>query len=281
MPIFDTPEPISATIDVVAGQVRIIAGDRADTAVDVRPSDPGSAADVRAAERIRVEYTDRLVVKATRQWRDHTFRSDVASVEVTIELPAGSRVQGDLALGEFRCEGRLGDCRFKTAVGDIRVEDAGELRLKTSSGKITVDRAEGHAEIVTGSGDVRIHELGSTAVVKNSNGDTRLGEVAGDLRMRTANGNISVDRAHASVGARTANGDIRIGEVARGSVELDATTGELEIGIRQGTAAWLDVNSGTGRVETHLDEAEGPEGAADTVRVRARSVTGDIIVHRS
>jgi hypothetical protein len=39
MPIFTTPEPISVAIELVVGDVRITAGDRAHTVVEVGPSD--------------------------------------------------------------------------------------------------------------------------------------------------------------------------------------------------------------------------------------------------
>ena len=69
MPTFDTREPISATIDVVTGDVRITAGDVATTVVEVRPSDASNQEDVRAAEQTRVEYADgQLLVKAPK-WR--------------------------------------------------------------------------------------------------------------------------------------------------------------------------------------------------------------------
>ena len=95
MPTFDTPEPISATIDLAVGDVRISAGDRADTVVDVRPSDASNEADVKAAEQTRVEYADgQLLVKAPKL-RSWLIRSAGGSVDVTIELPAGSHVHGD------------------------------------------------------------------------------------------------------------------------------------------------------------------------------------------
>ena len=40
MPTFDTPEPITVTLELGVGDVRITASDRADTVVEVRPSDP-------------------------------------------------------------------------------------------------------------------------------------------------------------------------------------------------------------------------------------------------
>jgi DUF4097 and DUF4098 domain-containing protein YvlB len=279
MPAFATPEPISVTIELGMGDARIIASDRTDTVIEVRPRDDSKASDVRAAEQTRVEYSSgRLLVKTPRQ---RNFLGRGSPVDVTIELPAGSHVQGDSGMGDFGCEGHLGECRFKTGMGNIRLDDTGELHLKTGMGNIAVDRASGDADVTTGSGEVRIGKIGGAAVIKNSNGDTVVGEVTGDLRVKSANGRISVDRAHASIIAKTANGNVRIGEVVRGAIVLETAAGELEVGIREGTAAWLDVSSQYGRVRNSLDEAGSPEQSEATVEVRARTSYGDIKIHRA
>ena len=70
MPTFDTPEPISVTVEFGVGDLRIVASDRTDTMVEVRPSDPAKKADVTAAEQTRVEYAGgRLLIKAPKSWR--------------------------------------------------------------------------------------------------------------------------------------------------------------------------------------------------------------------
>ena len=70
MPTFDTPQPISVTLDVGMGDIQVVASDRTDTVVDVRPSDPAKKSDVTAAEQTRVEYASgRLLVKAPKGWR--------------------------------------------------------------------------------------------------------------------------------------------------------------------------------------------------------------------
>jgi DUF4097 and DUF4098 domain-containing protein YvlB len=181
----------------------------------------------------------------------------------------------------IRGTGRLGDCRVKTSTGEIQLDETGTLDLSTGAGAVTVDRVTGHAEVGTGSGRVRLNELDGTAVVKNSNGDSWIGEVTGDLRANSSNGGIVVDRAHAGVTARTANGDVRVGEVTRGLAVLKTGFGEIEIGIRPGTAARLDVSTSFGRVHNHLDAAERPEPSDETVDVRAHSGYGDIVIGRS
>ena len=281
MPTFDTPEPISVDLDLVVGDARIAASDRHDTVVEVRPSDGSHEPDVRAAEQTRVEYAaGRLLVKAPRQ-RGLGLFNKPGSIDVTIDLPAGSRVHGDASVGAFHGAGRLGECRVKTAAGDIQLERTGPVDLNTGAGAISVDRVAGSAEVSTGSGRVRLREIDGTAVIKNSNGDSWVGEVAGDLRVNSANGNISVDRADADVNASTANGDVRVGGVRRGSASLKTSLGEIEVGIQTGTAARLDVHTAFGRIHNQMDASDAPGQADDTVEVRARTSYGDIVIHRS
>jgi DUF4097 and DUF4098 domain-containing protein YvlB len=280
MPSFETPKPITATIDVVVGDVQIRADGGGHTTVDVRASDASNEEDVKAAEQTRVQYANgQLLVKAPKL-RSWLPRGMGGSIDVTIELPAGSNVHGAGQSTDFRCDGRFGDCRIKTGLGRIQLEQAETLNLKSGIGDIAVERATGHAEVSASSGDVRLQDLDASAVVKNSNGDIWIGAAGGDVRVSAANGSISVDAARASVVAKSANGDVRLGEAARGSVVLETSLGDLEVGIRKGTAAWLDVRAGAGKVHNSLDAVEAPEPSAETVEVRARTSAGNVVVRR-
>jgi hypothetical protein len=280
VPTFETPKPITATIDVAVGDVQIRADDGGHTTVDVRPSDASSEEDVKVARQTRVECTSgQLLVRAPRQ-RSWLSRAGGGSIDVTIELPAGSELHCAGQSTDFRCDGRLGDCRIKTGLGQVRLEHAGTVSLKTGIGDVGVEHATGHAEVTAGSGDVRLPELDTSAVVKNSNGDTWVGSVGGDVRLSAANGSIAVDVARGSVVAKSANGDVRLGQVKRGSVVLETSLGDLEVGIPEGTTAWLDVRAGAGKVHNALDAAEAPEPAAETVEVRARTSAGNVMINR-
>jgi putative adhesin len=281
MPVFATPEPISATVELYAGVVQVVASDRADTVVEVRPSDESDDSDVKAAQQTRVEYADgALTVRGPRNLA-LSFSKKTRSVDVLIELPAGSQVHGDLSAGDLRGTGHLGECRYKAGVGHIRLDHTGPVHL-TTHGHITIDTVDGDADITTGSGRVRIGEIAGAAVVKNSNGATEIGAVTGGLRARSANGDITVGRAGSTVEARTSNGDVRVHEVVRGSVALQTATGDLELGVAAGTAAWLDLKTGHGRVDNALEDiGKGPEGSDRTVEVHAQTSFGDITVRRS
>jgi DUF4097 and DUF4098 domain-containing protein YvlB len=282
MPRFETPEPISATLELGVADVRIVASDRTDTLVEVRPSDPTDDSDVKAAQKVRVDHsagTLRITGPKLRpfDWSRHRIKS----VDVSVELPAGSAVSVEMQMGDVRSTGRLGECRLKTSAGNLTVERSGPSRLETSAGSVTADAVSGDAEISTGSGTIRIGEVDGAAVVKNSNGETTIDAVTGDVRVRAANGDIRVERAGGDVDAKTSNGTIRLGEVVRGTVVLGTAMGDLELGIAEGTAAWLDVNTGFGHVRNLLESAEQPGEADETVEVRGRTSYGDITVRRS
>jgi DUF4097 and DUF4098 domain-containing protein YvlB len=279
VPTFATPHVISVSLDLAVADLRVNASERADTRVEVRPGNASKAADIRAAERTEVEYANgRLLVLSPRQ---RGFFGRSGSIDVTIELPTGSHVYGEVAVGAVRTEGQLGECTLKVGVGAVRLDRITTLKLDTGSGNVTVNHAEGHAEITTGSGVVRVREIIGPAAIKNSNGETAIGEVTGDLRLSAANGRISVERTHASVTAKTANGDVRIGEVVRGSIVLETAHGGLAVGIREGSAAWLDVHTHYGRVRNALRADGGPQPTDETVDVRARTTYGDITIFRS
>jgi hypothetical protein len=282
MPTFDTPEPISVTVELGVGDIRIEAGDRTDTIVEVRPSDPAKKGDVTAAEQTRVDYTGgRLLIKAPKGWRQYAPWGGRDSIDVQIAMPAGSHLRGDAAVATLRCTGRLGECRYKTSVGDIHIDQAGPVHLRAAAGDITLDRGLDRTEVTTGSGAVWIGAIDGAGVIKNSNGDTSVGKVIGDLRVNVANGKISVDQAHATVSAKTSNGDIRIREVSRGAIVAETAHGKVDIGIVDGVAAWLDLNTSYGNVRNNLDTVERPEPGEDAVEVRAHTGFGDISIARS
>jgi len=282
MPTFDTPRPITVVLELGVGDVQIAADDRPDTVVDVRPSDPGRPADVAAADQTKVDYADGVLrIRAPKGWRHYSLRGGRESVDVRIEVPAGSKVEGEAGLVAFRSTGRLGDCRYKTGAGDIRIEEAGAVRLRSAAGDVTVGRAAGACDVGTASGAVRLGTVDGTVVVKNSNGDTEIDDVSRAVRVSTANGGITVGRAGATVAVKTAYGDIRLGEVGPGSVTAQTAFGKIDIGVRDGVAAWLDLHTALGRVDNGLDAADRPGPGEETVEIKARTAFGDVTVRRA
>ncbi|MEV6713656.1 DUF4097 family beta strand repeat-containing protein [Lentzea sp. NPDC051208] len=280
MPSYETPEPISVLLDVYAGYVQIVASDRTDTTVEVRPSDPSDSSDVEAAQKTKVDYADgTLTVRGPKRTFD--FSKKTRSVDVVIELPAGSTVDADVSAGGVRTSGVLGVTEVDMSAGNIHLDRTGPLKADTGAGAVNIGEVSGNADVKTGSGHIRIGTVHGALVAKNSNGHIDAGTVEGELKARSANGDITVERAGGPAEARTAMGSINVGEVVRDTVTLNTAMGGIEIGIAQGTAAWIDAKTSFGRVTNTLEGSDGPGNSAETVRVTAHTSFGDITVRRS
>jgi hypothetical protein len=282
MRTFDTPEPITVAAEFGVGELRVVAGDAAETTVEVRPGNPNHKADLTAAEQTRVEYdAGRLLVKGPKGWRSYAPWAGGGSIEVVVGCPAGSRLEADTGVGQLRGSGRLGECRCTMGVGDIRLERTGPVQLSTGAGDVEVGRVAGHAEVSSGSGALRIGFVDGPATIKGGNGDLAVGEITGDLELKAANGRITVGTAHGSVSAKTAKGDVTLAEVCRGSVDAQTAYGSVEIGVREGVAAWLEVDTRYGSLLNGLEESGAPAPGEDTVEVRAGSHYGNVTIRRA
>src|SRR5580698_8146320 len=158
---FNTPSPITVTLDLYVADVRFAVSDRADTIVEVRPSDPDKAADVKAAENTRLEYDDATrtlsIVSRKPRSRFVNFSSKrPESINVVIQLPTDSDVRGEAEVGDFQSDGALGTVALKTDLGVVRLAETGPLNLRGGVGEITVEGVSGHAEVHSGSGDIQI-----------------------------------------------------------------------------------------------------------------------------
>ena len=169
MPTFQTPRPITLTLELLVADIRIVASDRKDTVVEVCPRDKGMDADVKAAEQTRVEYADGQLLLKSRKWLAFIASQRGGAVDVTIELPRGSRVNGTASMADLHTDGSLGECLLKVATGDI-----------------TMDRIAGLAEIVKGVGTLRIRtRLTAVQTIKNLSGDIHIGDVSGEVEIKS------------------------------------------------------------------------------------------------
>lgn len=213
---YDTPAPISAVVNIPAGRVQVIAADRADTAVEILPANASKGRDVKAAERATVEYADGVLRIGTSAGRNQALGPS-GSVEVTVQLPAGSRVEAKAASAEFRAVGRLGDVAFEGAYRQIKLDEAAGVKLIAIDGDVEVGRLTGPAEISTPRGDIRIAEaVRGTVVLRTQSGDISVGAAAGvsaSLDAGTGYGRVSNalkndGAAELDIRATTSHGDI-------------------------------------------------------------------------
>ncbi|MFD3998444.1 DUF4097 family beta strand repeat-containing protein [Streptomyces sp. NPDC058583] len=215
---FATTAAITTVLDIPAGRIQLIAADRTDATVEIRPANAAKSADVKAAEEINVEFTDGVLRIAAAPAKNKIL-GDSGSVEVTVQLPAGSRVEAKTAAAELRGVGRLGDVTVEGAQGTVKLDETAGGRIGLLAGDITVGRLGGPAEISTQQGDLRVDEATrGTVVLRTESGAIAIGAARGvsaTLSAGTAYGRVhnalaNTDGAAAglNIHATTSYGDI-------------------------------------------------------------------------
>jgi Toastrack DUF4097 len=205
-------------VDIPAGRVRFIAADRADTTVEVLPADASNGRDVTAAKQATAEYRDGMLRIAAPA--KNRYLGSPGSIEVTVQLPAGSRVEAKAASAELRTAGPLGHVAFEGAHASVTLDEAASACLTTLTGDISVGRLGGDAQIRTGKGDIHITEaVHGTVVLRTQAGAISAGAAAG---------------ASASLDASTALGRIRnaLNNTGTASLNIHATTTHGDITVR-------------------------------------------------
>jgi DUF4097 and DUF4098 domain-containing protein YvlB len=281
MTTYPTPHPISATIDLAAGDIEVRASDRDDTIVEVAPSYALNDADVAAVEQTRVEFANGVLRVIGAKGRGMGLRHNRGSVRVTVSMPTGSSVQATSGIGRITGSGRFGDCRVRSGAGDVAIADASSLDVATGIGEVTANEITGDVKVKTGTGAVRVTSVGGATHIRNSNGITELGDAQGTVSVKSSNGRVTIDRAHSDVKAATSLGDVTLGSVEGGSVEVRTAMGRVEVGVREGVAARLDLHTSFGNVISGLAPTGQPAATDGTVTVVARTSAGDIVISRA
>jgi hypothetical protein len=276
MPTFATPGPIAATVQVAGAQVRITASDRTDTVVLVEPMNEANASDVKVANKTKVDFAaGQLSVKTTVPGDQN------GSVAIAIDLPAGSSLVAYLAHSSVRADGPLSECELHMASGRVQLDRIHALQANISAGDAVIGHIAGRASIDGGAFAMRIGEVKDAVRLSSSAGQTWVGHAWADLDLSSGHGGFDIDRADGSVTAKTGDGAIRIGRLTRGQAELLNRSGNIEIGISEGTAARVDANSERGSVRNSVPSQESPDPSDNKVKVRARTRYGDIVIQHA
>lgn len=276
MPTFATAEPIAATVEVAGAQVQVTASDRTDTVVRVEPVDTASRKDVKVAENTKVDFDAGQLSVRTKTPGDKN-----GSVVITIDLPTGSSLVAHLAYAGVNTEGSFGASELHMASGQVQLDRVDALKANIASGDITVGHIAGRANVDGAKFTMRIGEAGGPVELSSAGGQVWVGHALADIGFTSATCDLDIDSADGNVNAETASGAIRIGRMTGGRARLRNGSGNIEVGITEGTAASVDANSERGAVHNYVSSPGEPGASDPKVSVFARTRHGDITIQRA
>jgi len=276
---FQTPGPVRLDIRLGAGEVRLETSQTSETTVRLEGLRDNDATN-EAIEIARVEQRgdDILVeIRGSRRF------GRGAEILIEVACPEDSSVHARTGSADIEGRGRFGSVEVETGSGDVQFgELSGDVKVNAASGDVQFSKVEGEARINTASGDIQIASIGGEAKVNSASGDVMINKAGGRFEANSASGDVLLREASSSVGVNTASGDQIIGSVVEGRIDLKSASGDLKIGIREGSTLWVDARSRSGDVRSELPVSDlPPEGDAPHIELRANSMSGDITVVRA
>lgn len=235
-------------LSIPSGRISIEEGPPGEVGIRLEAPDPDSYEIRQSGDTVTVE-------RVGQSW------SSRGSTRLRVTSPAAADAHLATASADIEASVDLGRVTVATASGDVRLRSVAELDAKTASGDLGLVGSAGDLRVRTASGDIRLAGAGGRFEVSTASGDVAAAHVAGSARVSSASGDIRIDRFE---------GD---------DAEIKTMSGDVRIGLPAGTRVSLDAHCLSGRI--HRPEARSsPDEAARTVRVTARTVSGDIVIDR-
>jgi DUF4097 and DUF4098 domain-containing protein YvlB len=263
---FETLRPVSLYVELGKGSVRVRAADTTESLVEVTGRD---------TDDVQVEQDgDQISVVAPRQRT--SFLSGDAALHVVVTVPTESDLAGS---ADIDCRGAFGSGQLKSGSGHVHVETlGGPGTIDTGSGDIRIEEARGELRVKSGSGDVHVERTSGAVVVSTGSGDVQVGTNNAPAIVKTGSGDLKVVQASHDVSMSTGSGDLLISTATRGRFTAKGASGDVRIGIPAGVPVWTDISTVTGRIHSTLQGAGQPEEGADHIEVRAKTVSGDVVL---
>ena len=266
---FETLRPASLYVEIGKGSVQVVATDTTESDVEVTGRD---AADVRVTQ-----DGDEITVVAPRMRTG--FLSGDSRLDVRVTVPTDSDLAIRTGSADISVDGTVGTAKLKSGSGEVRVDTlAGPAVIETGSGDILVDEARGELRIKSGSGSINLGQVASSVAVSTGSGDVEIGTTNGPTVVKTGSGDLKVADARTDVSLTTGSGDFVIGAANRGRLSAKGASGDVHVGIPAGIPVWTDISTVSGEIHSNLHGAGEPGEGADHVELRAKTVSGDIVL---
>jgi hypothetical protein len=266
---FETHEPVDLQVEIGKGTVQVTCTDTTETRIVVEGRD---------AEETRVEQNGRRIEVIGPRHRGGFFGGD-SELYVTAVVPTASNVAARTGSADVTVEGDAGSTAIKSGSGDVRIATSrSHAVVETGSGDVRLDHAQADVRVKSGSGDVQLGHSAGSVVVSTGSGDVEIGTSQATTVVKTGSGDLRVGESHDDVSLSTGSGDFVIDHVHRGRLVAKGASGDVRVGIPAGLPVWTDLTTVSGSIRSSLEGAGQPAEGQDHVELRAKTVSGDIVL---
>lgn len=269
---FESHEPVRLYVELGKGAVHVTATDTTETHVQVTGRD---------ADDVTVQQSGRGVSVIAPRQRTGFFGGGDSAVEVSVTVPFTSELAVKTGSADVTVTGTVGTTEIKSGSGDVRLADlSGPGLVETGSGDVTIVVANAELRVKSGSGQVSVGHAESAVAISTGSGDVELGTTSGPAAVKTGSGDLKVVDANTDVSMTTGSGDLQVGTAHRGRFTVKGASGDVRIGIPAGVPVWTDISTLSGSIHTGLESVGEPAEGADHIELRAKTVSGDIVLHQ-
>jgi Putative adhesin len=276
---FQTLGPVKLNLELPAGSIEIETSSADETYVELEARSD--------REQVR-EMVDDARIEAVRRGDGHEIFVEVRTrhgvwvsfskgpdirlgspeLRLRVRCPMGAELEARTKSADVSARGNYGEVDVKTASGDVNIEHATDVRLKSASG-------DAHVETVDGSLDF-----------KSASGDAHVGSVARSSNIQLVSGDVHIREAYNSISANTVSGDQRYEAVLQGRLDLRAISGDVTVGVRRGSRVFIDANTVSGSTSSEFELSDTPQETpvaedAPLVEIYAKTVSGDVRIERA
>lgn len=266
---FPTPFPVDLQLENGSGHLSVRAEETTETTVEVTG---------RHADDVHVEREGEIIrVRPPRPRLG--FLSGDSSLDITVVSPVDSTLDVRVSSSDVTVTGPVGRSRVRSGSGDVALDLTREsASVETGSGDLRIGRVDGDLAVRSGSGAVSVAQVSGTVTVVSGSGDVTIGVAGTAAVVRTGSGDLTVGDSDGDVSLTTGSGDLTVRNARGGRLSSKGGSGDVRVVVPRGLAVWTDITSLTGQVRSDLVSAGPPAEGAPHLEVRARTMSGDVLL---
>jgi len=172
------------------------------------------------------------------------------SVQLRVFVPRDFSVDLRSSSGPIRVEDITGELRARTTNGRLEVRGAdGPVRLRSTSGDIAVTEAQGDVDVRAQGGSIELGWITGAVDARTGQGDLVARHLDGRVEMRADAGEIELHDVRGAVSAKSESGAVYVSFLADPSGVIETQRGSVEVSLPAQAKVALDARSARGRVE--------------------------------